>query len=45
MQERFNKIQLSPISKCYLKINSQFPSKIIYAVHSKLLQIDDLSLC
>ena len=43
MQKIFIEIQLAPISKCYLKFSSQFPTKMTYAVHSKLLQINDLS--
>ena len=43
MQERFIKIRLTPISiQCYLKFNSEFAAKIIHAVHSKLLQINNL---
>ena len=42
MQERFIKIQLTPISKCYLKLDFKFPSKIICAVRSKFLQINNL---
>ena len=45
MQERFIKIQLTPIKKCYLKFNYQFSTKIIYAVHNKFFQINDLSFC
>ena len=37
MQKIFIKSQLTPISKCYLKFNSQFPNMKIYAVHSKFL--------
>ena len=42
MQERFIKIQLTPISKCYLKFNFKFLNKVISAVRSKLLQINNL---
>ena len=42
-KERFIKMQLIPISiNCYLKLNSQFPTNIIYAVVNKLLQVNDL---
>ena len=45
MQEILIKIQLTPISKYYLKLNSQFSTKIIYTVHNKFLQTNDLSFC
>ena len=42
-KERFIKMQLIPISiNCYLKLNSQFPTNIIYAVDNKLFQVNDL---
>ena len=41
MQERLIKIQRNPISKYSLKFTSQFPTKIIDAVHSKFRQIND----
>ena len=44
MQGRFIKLQLTPISKCYLKFNSKLPNKSIYAVHSKFLQADNFLL-
>ena len=43
MQEIFIKIELTPISYCYLKFSTQFPNKIIYALRSIFLQINNLS--
>ena len=36
--------ELTFVYKCYLKLSSQFPTKIIYAVHSKLLEINDFQI-
>ena len=44
MQGKFIKIQLTAISKSYLKLNFRFPNKIIYVIRSKSLQINNFLL-